>query len=124
MSVQSFAFAITDSSHVIIKDLTFLATTLQARTLSKINLINNLTLHSLNFSFPKYSRRMFQDPMPLLWTKVFARKTGTLTIFNNSFYGTDGMALECDGVNVTVENNLFEYNHWSGNNMDKAMGGL
>ena len=75
MSVQSFAFAITDSSHVIIKDLTFLATTLQARTLSKINLINNLTLHekkitlhSLNFSFPKYSLRMFQDPTPLLDT--------------------------------------------------------
>ena len=34
------------------------------------------------------------------------------------------MALECDGVNVTVENNLFEYNHWIGNNMDKAMGGM
>ena len=54
---------------------------------------------------------------------MFAGKTGTLTIFNNTFYGTDGMALEYDGVNVTVENNLFEYNHWSGNNMDKAMGG-
>ena len=121
--VQSFVFKITDSSHVIIKDLTFFATTLQARTLSKVNAIHNLTLHSLNFSFPSYSLRMLQDTSPPLWTKVLPGKTGTATIFNSTFYGADGMALEYDGTDVTVENNLFEENDWSGNNMNKAMGG-
>ena len=52
-----------------------------------------------------------------------AGKTGTATIFNCTFYGTDGMALEYDGVNVTVKNKLFEYNDWTGNNMNVAMGG-
>ena len=33
------------------------------------------------------------------------------------------MALEYDGTDVTVENNLFEENDWSGNNMNEAMGG-
>ena len=50
-------------------------------------------------------------------------KTGTATIFNSTFYGAGGMALEYDGNGVTVENNLFEENDWSGNNMNQAMGG-
>lgn len=50
-------------------------------------------------------------------------KTGTATIFNSTFYGADGMTLEDDGIDVTVENNLFEENDWSSNNMNQTMGG-
>ena len=115
--VQTHAFTITDSSHVLIKDLTFFATTLDARTN-----INHLELHSLNFMFPTYNRRMLQDTTPPQWTKVFAGKSSA-RIYNSTFYGTDGIALEYAGVNDTVENNLFEYNDWSGANMNKAGGG-
>ena len=48
---------------------------------------------------------------------------GSVKIYNNTFYGTDGIALEYKGVNDRVENNFFEYNDWSGANMNKAGGG-
>lgn len=38
-------------------------------------------------------------------------------------YGTDGIALEYQGANDLVENNFFEYNDWSGANMNVAGGG-
>jgi hypothetical protein len=44
-----------------------------------------------------------------LWTKTFK-------MFNCTFYGTDGAALQYSGMNVILENNLFEYNarlEWS-----------
>jgi hypothetical protein len=37
-------------------------------------------------------------------------------MFNCTFYGTDGAALQYSGMNVILENNLFEYNarlEWS-----------
>ena len=103
--------------------MTFFATTLQAVSFTRKNFVNNLTLHSLNFRFPSYSRRMLQDSSPPRWTKVFVSNTGTSRIINNTFYGTDGMALEYNGVDNLVENNLFEFNDWTGNNMDVATGG-
>jgi len=65
---------------------------------------------------------MLQDTTPPKWTKVFGGK-GSVRLYNNTFYGTDGIALEYSGVNNTVENNFFEYNDWSGANMVKAQGG-
>ena len=46
-----------------------------------------------------------------------------MKFFNNTVYGTDGIALEYQGVGDTVENNFFEYNDWSGANMNVAAGG-
>lgn len=102
---------------MLIKDLTFFATTLEARTN-----IDKLEFHSLNFRFPSYSQRMLRETAPPQWTKVFAGN-GRVRFFNNTFYGSDGIALEYGGVNDTVENNFFEYNDWSGANMVKAQGG-
>lgn len=66
---------------------------------------------------------MLHETDPPKWTKVFAGQ-GSVRIYNNTFYGTDGIALEYGGVNDTVENNVFEYNDWSGANMVKAQGGM
>lgn len=46
-----------------------------------------------------------------------------MKFINNTMYGTDGIALEYQGANDLVENNLFEYNDWSGANMNVAGGG-
>ena len=118
IQVQTLAFTITDNTYLLIKDLTFFATTLDARSN-----IHKLELNSLHFKFPTYSRRMLHETDPPKWTKVFAGK-GSVRIYNNTFYGTDGIALEYGGVNDTVENNVFEYNDWSGANMVKAQGGM
>lgn len=127
--VMTYAFNVTNCSHVIFKKLTFFGSTLWASTVDSNNFINNLTLHSLNFSYPSYTRRMLQETAPAQWTKVNAntnkkKGTNTLTFFNNTFFGTDGAVLEFSGLNVTLANNLFEYNDWTAANMVHQSGGI
>ena len=127
--VMTYAFNITNCRHVIFNKLTFFGTTLWASTLDNSNnFINNLTVHSLNFSYPSYTRRMLQETAPAQWTKVNANKNkkgiNTLTFFNNTFFGTDGAVLEFSGLNVTLANNLFEFNDWTAANMVYQSGGI
>ena len=82
-----------------------------------------LEFHSLNFSYPSYNRRMLRDIMPPQPTKVVSGK-GSARFFNNTFYGTDGIALTYKGIGDVLENNFFEYNDWSGANMIVATGGI
>lgn len=125
---QTYAFTITDSRYVVFKNLIFFATTLHAYTESSIKYIDHLEFVSLNFSFPSYSKRMLGNPNPPIWTKIIANKgyhvTKRFKIFNCTFYGTDGAALQYSGNNVTLENNLFEYNDWSGAMMSRSTGGM
>lgn len=126
--VMTYAFDVTNCSHVIFQKLTLFGATMWASTIDNNNFINNLTLHSINFSYPSYTRRMLHDPSPAQWTKVNANKNkkglNTLKFFNNTFFGTDGVALEFSGLNVTVDNNLFEYNDWTAANTVYSSGGL
>ena len=110
-----YAFNVTDCSHLIFQKLTFFGATMWEWTLDITNFINNLTFHSIKY--PPYSRRILRDTAPALWTKVNANmnKNGlnTLTFFNNTFYGTDGVGLKFSGLNVTLDNSLLEYNDGS-----------
>lgn len=65
---------------------------------------------------------MLGDTTPPQWTKIMSGQ-GSMKFINNTMYGTDGIALEYQGANDLVENNLFEYNDWSGANMNVAGGG-
>ena len=125
---QTYAFTITDCRHVIFENLNFFATTLHARTESAKTFIDQLQFNSLHFNFPSYSKRMLGDPNPPMWTKIFANKgrsvMKTFKMFNCTFRGTDGAALQYSGINVTLENNLFEYNDWSGAMMSQSSGGM
>ena len=126
--VMTYAFNVTNCNHVIFQKLTFFGATMWASTIDNKNFINNLTLHSINFNYPSYTRRMLGDTSPAQWTKVNANENkkglNTLKFFNNTFFGTDGVALEFSGLNVTLDNNLFEYNDWTAANMVYASGGL
>ena len=125
---QVYAFRVTDSRHIVLENLTFFATTIHAYTESKTKFIDQIQFNSLNFSFPSYSKRMLGDPNPPIWTKILANKgrnvMKTFKMFNCTFHGTDGAAIQYSGVNVTLNNNLFEYNDWSGAMMSKSSGGL
>ena len=104
----------------------FFATTLHASTLTRRNHIDHLSFNSLNFSFPSYSKRMLGIADPPLWTVVNGWRglqRGVFTFFNNTFYGTDGVALQYSGQNITLKNNLFEYNDWTGANAKVVTGG-
>ena len=48
----------------------------------------------------------------------------TFQFINNEFFGADGAAFKHDGVNITIRNNLFEYNDWSGHMSQVNRGGL
>ncbi len=129
--VQTYAIKITNSSNIVVKNLDFFATTLEAKTISMTNTIDALTLQSLNFKFPSYSKRMLGDPSPPQWTRIYAfarrrgvEKYGAFQIRNCTFFGSDGVVLDYRGANTVVANNLFEYNDWSGANMLTANGGM
>lgn len=125
---QTYAFHITDSSNVVFANMTFFATTLKAESTSATKVIDNLQFVSVNFSFPSYSKRMLGSPLPAEWTKIIAkyrwRQAKPFTMFNCTFYGTDGAALEYASLNATLENNLFERNDWTGAMMTTATGGF
>lgn len=71
---------------------------------------------------------MFGDIVFVEWIKmnVNMKKVifNILMVFNNIFYGIDGVVLEFSGLNVILENNLFEYNDWIVVNMVYKSGGL
>lgn len=128
---QSYAMQIRNSSHLLIRNIDFFATTLNADSANATFRVHNITFHSLNFKYHSYSKRMLGDNSIMQWTEVNGiydkrRQStwGRFTFFNNTFYGSDGLALSYHGSNVTLENNLFEYNDWTAANMIRAGGGL
>lgn len=70
--VMTYAFNITNCSHVVFKKLKFFGTVLRASTMDEKNAVNNLTFHSIIFSYPSYTRRMLGDTAPAEWTKMNA----------------------------------------------------
>ena len=126
--VQSYAFQIKNSSHLVLKNLKLFATTISATNDAKTNtIVDNLRFDSLQLEYPSYSKRMLGDISLIEKMKigVMARKggRGTFTFYNNTFYGSDGYLGFVNGFNVTFENNVFSYNDWSGANTITAAGG-
>ena len=68
--VQTYAFQITDSQYLVLKNIDFFATTVLALTKSVDNNINHITFDSLNFNFPSYSKRMLGVAAPSKWMTV------------------------------------------------------
>lgn len=129
--VQSYGITIANSSHLIIRGIDFFATAIQASSSNSSYNVNNITFHSLNFKHHTYSKRMLGNIALIEWMDIngiYDRRRpetwGTFTFFNNTFYGSDGLALSYHGANVTIENNLFEYNDFTAANMVIGGGGL
>eukprot|EP01049_Picozoa_sp_SAG25_P003195 SAG25_NODE_181_length_12544_cov_32.416472_2_plen_1608_part_00 len=128
--VQSYALNITNSSHLLLSNLTFFGTTLWASTLSPQNRIGPMRFESLNFSYPSYSKRMLRSTSCPEYTVVsstgmdptagYSRRACTLKecgvafqFFNCSFVFADGPSLHHDGVNSLFLNNEWVRNDWS-----------
>ena len=129
--VMSYAFVFSNCEHILLKNLDFFATAVKAVTPTKESRTSDIAFHSLQFKYHTYSKRMLGDISLIDWMdingiylKSKSETWGAFTFYNNSFYGSDGLALSYWGKNVTIENNLFEYNDWTGANMVKAGGGL
>ena len=99
--VQSYAFSITGSQYVQIKNLEFFATTVYFSN------GDNCLVYGCNFMYPSCSKRMLRtvDTEPEM-TKFASGSTGS-SIRNCAFRNTDGTALEMWGGTDTVDNCYF-----------------
>jgi len=99
--VQSYAFNISGSKYIQIKNIEFFGTT--------VNFENgdNCLVYGCNFMYPSCSKRMLRivDTEPEM-TKFSSGSTGS-TIRNCAFRNTDGTALEMWGGTDTVDNCYF-----------------
>ena len=130
--VQTYALTISDSQHVVLKNLDFFGTTLKgASSYKKNKFIDQILLDTLNFIHPCASKRMLQEKSVTECTKLSGRRSshkptvewGSFTFFNNTFLGADGVPLAYEGSRVRMENNLFEYNDWTSANSLVGEGG-
>jgi hypothetical protein len=113
--VIDYAFDITYTEGLIIENLDFFASNLQAMSESTNKLeINEIYLDSLNFMFPSSSKRMLQSFQVPKITQVVAHNVGTVSVANCEFVGAEGSALFYWGKNAVVYNNLFKWTDWSG----------
>ena len=112
--VSTYAFQITgNSSYVTLSNLEFFATTIRA-----VGKVSGITLDSLNFTYPSYTRRMLQDDSLPEMTKLeiegsFNREAGNFTVFNCTWQYADGQTMSHRGVGSIFENNLWRYNDFS-----------
>ena len=99
--VQSYAFSITGSQYVQIKNLEFFATTVYFSN------GDNCLVYGCNFMYPSCSKRMLRtvDTEPEM-TKFASGSSGS-SIRNCAFRNTDGIALEMWGGTDTVDNCYF-----------------
>ena len=99
--VQSYAFSITNSKYLQIKNLEFFGTTVYFSN------GDNCLVYGCNFMYPSCSKRMLRtvDTEPEM-TKFASGSAGS-TIRNCSFRNTDGTALEMWGGTDTVDNCYF-----------------
>ena len=99
--VQSYAFSVTSSEYVQIKNLEFFATTVYFSN------GDNCLVYGCNFMYPSCSKRMLRivDTEPEM-TKFASGSSGS-SIRNCAFRYTDGTALEMWGGTDTVDNCYF-----------------
>lgn len=121
---QTYAINITNSNHITIEGLTFYATSLWAMG------VEDLTFNSNQFLFSTYSRRMIGDcsiasPMVVSNTGFDYRYSrhrndyvprtisNSFLLFNNTWFGSDGVPIALEGTNCNIINNEWRYNDWS-----------
>ena len=99
--IQSYAFTITGSKYVQIKNLEFFATTVYFSN------GDNCLVYGCNFMYPSCSKRMLRivDTEPEM-TKFASGSSGS-TIRNCAFRNTDGTAVEMWGGTDTLDNCYF-----------------
>merc|ERR1712213_228286 len=104
--VIDYSFDVTFTDGLIIENLDFFASNLQATSVSTKQMeINEIYLDSLNFKHPSSSKRMLQSyDVPKL-TQVVAHNVGTVSVTNCEFFGGEGGALYYWGKDAVVYNN-------------------
>ena len=54
-----------------------------------------------------------------LWYWIYSK----VSVINCTFHGSDGQALNYDGEDVLIHNNMFSYNDWTGHSTQATLSG-
>lgn len=98
---QEYAVQISNSGFIHIKDINLFGTTITG------SYIDYLTVENCHFSYPAYSKRMLRSLEPITGTNFW--NSNNLKILNNVVEYSEGEAMNIDGQNQLIENNLFRH---------------
>ncbi len=104
--VQSYGIDVRDSSHIVLKGLTFLGTTF------RFTQSHHCTVEDCRLSYPSFSRRMLGDLSPIAITHMTVPKEfdpAHNRLQNCVIAYADGPALEMNGAGNVIENNLIHH---------------
>ena len=112
--IVDYGIEIENTSNLKMKNIEFFASTVKAEGKDNSNDINQIHLDSLKFLYPATSHRMLKkDSMPKT-TTLMSFAGGDIIVENCEFVGADTAALQYRGNGITIKNNEFKYNDWSG----------
>mgnify|MGYP001161664833 FL=1 len=97
-----YAFKLTKSNHIRIKNINFFGTTISSKEST------HLSIENCEFKYPSFNKRMIGDLSSISETKFLTRKKEDLAnnkIINCTFEYADGVGLKMTGKKITVENN-------------------
>ena len=121
--VQDYAFTITNSTDVIIKNIYFFATTFFAKS------SDNLLIEECHFSFPNCSKRMLREYDVAPNVSTFGQPGSANEVHNSVirkclFEYTDGEALRIYGDSNVIENCYMQYIDYSVSELPFLMVGV
>ena len=105
--VQSYAFSITGSEYIQIKDLEFFGTTIYFSN------GDNCLVYGCNFMYPSCSKRMIRvvDTAPEM--TIFTSNSSNSIIRRSAFRNTDGIAVEMWGGDNRIDSTYFNHIDYS-----------
>ena len=112
--VQSYAFVISKSKYVELRDLEFFGTTFY------IYKSNGSKVDNCNFFYPSTSKRMLRIVNQVPEMSIIKSSSGC-TVSNSAFRYTDGSAIEAWGGNNTIKNNYFYHIDYSSADLTSIM---
>ena len=132
---STWTMNITNSSFLTVGNISFFATALLATDggfilnppphpapypkVKPYGFISRLRFEGLRFNYPAASRRMLGETVVPDTATLFAPSHNGLdlirnmSVYNCTFYGSDGPALLVNTDNFTIEHSLFNYTDWS-----------
>ena len=116
---STYAFTITNSSsRITLLELDFFATTIYINGNDKDSDVNSVELHSCQFSYPSYSKRMLKSlAVPNMTTIYYngdlIKYAGNFRIYNCTFEYADGQTIKYRGGNGIIDNNLWHHNDFT-----------
>eukprot|EP00036_Acanthoecidae_sp_10tr_P002434 CAMPEP_0182945576 /NCGR_PEP_ID=MMETSP0105_2-20130417/55737_1 /TAXON_ID=81532 ORGANISM="Acanthoeca-like sp., Strain 10tr" /NCGR_SAMPLE_ID=MMETSP0105_2 /ASSEMBLY_ACC=CAM_ASM_000205 /LENGTH=748 /DNA_ID=CAMNT_0025085611 /DNA_START=94 /DNA_END=2337 /DNA_ORIENTATION=+ len=128
---QTYALNVTDAAHLLLANLTFFGTTINA-----YGRLPALSLDSINFRYPSFSRRMLGDTSTadstVLWAEPATRvgasgappdpADSSFVVTNCTWFGADGSTVQHYSTAGRWVNNLFAWNDWSGHDTNDHRG--